>query len=91
MINPLTGEAEFKHDDNFVPIHLIASQWKNPLPLTLAEIQRNEKSAVGILADISPTILDIFGIKQPLQMTGQSLLKTLNLSNNNELNNNIQN
>jgi 2,3-bisphosphoglycerate-independent phosphoglycerate mutase len=26
MINPLTGEAEFKHDDNFVPIHLVANQ-----------------------------------------------------------------
>jgi bisphosphoglycerate-independent phosphoglycerate mutase (AlkP superfamily) len=90
MINPLTGEAEFKHDDNFVPIHLVANQWKNPVPLTLTEIQRNEKSAVGILADISPTILDIFGIKQPIQMTGQSLLKTLNFQSN-EPDNNIKN
>lgn len=49
------------------------------MPLTLTEIQRNEKTAIGILADISPTILHIFNIPQPIQMTGQSLLKILNL------------
>lgn len=28
----------------------------------------------GILADVAPTILDLFGIEHPLQMTGRSLL-----------------
>ena len=29
----------------------------------------------GRLADIAPTILDIMGIAQPAEMTGQSLIK----------------
>lgn len=31
----------------------------------------------GILADISPTILDVLGIEKPQEMTGQSLIKPL--------------
>jgi 2,3-bisphosphoglycerate-independent phosphoglycerate mutase len=29
----------------------------------------------GVLADVAPTVLDLLGIEQPLQMTGRSLLK----------------
>lgn len=79
MKNPLTGETEFGHDDNFVPIYLIANEWKRTSPSTFFEIRQNEKSAVGILADISPTILDLFNIQQPTQMTGRSLLKIIGL------------
>jgi len=43
-----------------------------------------ERSAIGILADISPTILEIFNIPKPIEMTGQSMLKILNLSQNHE-------
>ncbi|MFA5230024.1 MAG: hypothetical protein WC422_00990 [Candidatus Paceibacterota bacterium] len=39
----------------------------------------HEKTAIGILADISPTVLDIFDIKQPIEMTGHSLLSILKL------------
>ena len=28
----------------------------------------------GILADVAPTILDVMGMRQPLEMTGRSLL-----------------
>ncbi len=91
MKNPLTGEPEYKHDGNFVPLHLVSKDWKKQQSLTLQEIQSHEKSAIGILADISPTILDIFNIQKPIQMTGQSLLKTLNLSTNDEPINNIKN
>jgi len=79
MKNPLTGETEFGHDGNFVPIYLVDNSWKNAMPLTQEEILSHEKTAVGILADISPTILDIFDINQPIEMTGQSLLRILNL------------
>jgi len=29
----------------------------------------------GALADVAPTVLDVMGIKQPEDMTGQSLIK----------------
>jgi len=80
MKNPLTGEVEFGHDDSFVPVHLVDNNWKNQSPLTQNEIMQREKQAIGILADISPTILDIFNIEKSTEMTGQSLLKTINLS-----------
>jgi 2,3-bisphosphoglycerate-independent phosphoglycerate mutase len=79
MKNPLTGEAEFGHDDSFVPIHIVDNNWKNQLPLTQNEILSREKNAIGVLADISPTILDIYKIAKPNEMTGQSILKILNL------------
>lgn len=84
MKNPLTGESEFGHDGSFVPVHLIDNQWKYPIPKTHNEILQVERSAIGILADISPTILEIFNIPKPIEMTGQSMLKILNLSQNHE-------
>jgi len=84
MKNPLTGEAEFGHDGSFVPIHLVDNDWKYQSPKTINEIMQVEKSAIGILADVSPTILDIYGIEKPIHMTGQSLLRMLNLSKNHE-------
>jgi 2,3-bisphosphoglycerate-independent phosphoglycerate mutase len=29
----------------------------------------------GILADVAPTVLDLLGIEQPVEMTGRSLLR----------------
>lgn len=79
MKNPFTGEAEASHNDSFVPIHFVANQWKNSQALNSSEILSHEKTAVGILADISPTVLDIFDIKPPVAMTGHSLLSILKL------------
>lgn len=39
--------------------------------------KENTEVKEGILADIAPTMLDILDIKQPAEMTGQSLLKPL--------------
>jgi len=47
----------------------------NPVPLLLVdESRRNIRLRRGILADIAPTILQLLGIPQPLEMTGASLL-----------------
>ncbi len=80
MKNPSTGEPEFGHDPSFVPVHLIDEKWKNQVPLTNEEIAQREKRAMGVLADISPTILDLFNIKQPTSMTGHSLIQLLRLT-----------
>jgi len=50
------------------------------VPLTNEEIAQREKRAMGVLADISPTILDLFNIKQPTSMTGHSLIQLLRLT-----------
>lgn len=75
LFNPLTGEPETKHDPNPVPIHLIAKEFEKKKNIT--EIKQAEKSTIGILADIAPTILEIMRIPKPKEMTGESLLKLL--------------
>ncbi len=75
MFNPQTGEPETKHDPNPVPIYLIANKFKRQR--TEQEIISSEKAPIGVLADISPTILELMGIPKPKEMTAQSLLGLL--------------
>lgn len=79
MKNASTGENEYGHDPNFVPIHIVSNQWKNVAPITNADIKKREKQALGVLSDVSPTVLDIFEIPKPLSMTGHSLLELLRI------------
>ena len=47
----------------------------NPVPLVYVSDNVSEPIQEGILADIAPTILHLFGIEQPDEMTGNSLLE----------------
>jgi len=47
----------------------------NPVPLVYVSDKVSEPIQEGILADIAPTILHLFGIEQPDEMTGNSLLE----------------
>ncbi len=55
------GSPHTAHTTNMVPVFVL----------------NNEVNALknGILADVAPTILDLLGIEQPLEMTGCSLIK----------------
>ncbi|MFL0194489.1 2,3-bisphosphoglycerate-independent phosphoglycerate mutase [Clostridium sp. WILCCON 0269] len=61
MIDYSTGDAMTAHTTNTVPFLYVS---KNA-----AELRQD-----GILADISPTILQIMGLTQPKEMTGKSLI-----------------
>ena len=45
-----------------------------PVPLVYAGPRQLSLSSGGSLADIAPTILDLMGLEQPAEMTGQSLV-----------------
>lgn len=62
MINLKTKEIDTEHSLNKVPLIIVSEQFKN--------------SAVkdGILADLTPTVLDIMGIEKAQEMTGNSLI-----------------
>ncbi|PIR89018.1 MAG: 2,3-bisphosphoglycerate-independent phosphoglycerate mutase [Candidatus Harrisonbacteria bacterium CG10_big_fil_rev_8_21_14_0_10_40_38] len=75
MLDPYTGRIQTTHDPNFVPLHLIGSGFERKKDE--AEIDRIEEEAVGILADVAPTILEIMEIPKPKDMTGESLLHRL--------------
>ncbi len=58
-IDPVTGEKHTSHTINLVPFICT---------------DKSKKLHNGTLADITPTILEIFALKQPEAMKGQSLL-----------------
>ena len=62
MIDYKTGEPHTAHTTNPVPIILITDN------------ENYKLKENGKLADLAPTMLDLMGIKQPEEMTGESLL-----------------
>lgn len=62
LVNIRTGEVDTKHSTNHVPFVAVKRDF------TPQELQ------LGILADIAPTILYLFGIEKPDEMTGRNLL-----------------
>lgn len=66
MLNPQNGEPYTEHTTNPVPFILCSN---DPILQRPLRVDPNLK-----LSDIAPTILDIFGINKPEEMTGQSIL-----------------
>jgi 2,3-bisphosphoglycerate-independent phosphoglycerate mutase len=61
MVGEGTGQAHTAHTTNLVPLVHIGGA--NPL------------SDGGCLSDLAPTMLNILGLEQPNEMTGQSLIQ----------------
>jgi 2,3-bisphosphoglycerate-independent phosphoglycerate mutase len=64
------GNADYALNNDGTPN---TAHSKNPVPCFLIN-SKYEKINNGILADIAPTILELIGIEQPHEMTGQSLI-----------------
>ena len=62
MKNLTTGEPDTEHSKNQVPFIVWCDTCEIP------DIREN-----GILADVAPTILSVFGIQKPKEMTGKNL------------------
>jgi 2,3-bisphosphoglycerate-independent phosphoglycerate mutase len=75
MVDSMTGQVETSHDPNPVPLYIVGPEYKRSK--SLAQAKQTETSVAGILSDVAPTILEILGIAQPKEMTGQSLLNFL--------------
>ena len=68
------GNAEKLLDENG---HVHTAHTLNPVRLILVDEQRKSTRLrpAGRLADIAPTLLDLMGIAQPAEMTGQTLIE----------------
>jgi len=71
MIDPQTGGFWTAHTTNLVPCLLYDPADQVRKRLGADRIRLRER---GILADIAPTILEIFGLATPPEMTGKSLI-----------------
>lgn len=70
MIDPSSGGPWTAHTTNLVPCILYDPAEKVANGSTKVQLRDG-----GVLADIAPTILDIFGLEIPQEMTGESLIR----------------
>ena len=63
MVDESTGKPQTAHTTNEVPFVLINAP------------EGTELRETGALCDVAPTVLQLFGIEQPKEMTGKSLIK----------------
>lgn len=75
--NTVTGEPLTEHSLNPVPFYLVAHDLRLSRPRTEEEIILKKKEVGGILTDVAPTVLELLGLKKPMEMTGSSLLGEL--------------
>lgn len=76
MINLVTGKMDKEHTVNPVPLSIIAEELRgnyNRSYINLSSIQ-----PVGVLSDVSTTILSLAGVEIPSEMTGVNLLELIN-------------
>jgi 2,3-bisphosphoglycerate-independent phosphoglycerate mutase len=62
MVDYETGDPHTAHTTNLVPIVAVG-------------LPEGTKLKEGRLADIAPTMLEVMGIEQPIEMTGESLIE----------------
>jgi 2,3-bisphosphoglycerate-independent phosphoglycerate mutase len=77
MLNPQTGAIETDHTSNPVPLHFVYGPLQRRTPRSDKEVAQLLSSPIGVLSDITPTVLDILDISKPSSMTGISLLDSL--------------
>ena len=65
MLSPTTGEIDTEHSTYPVPFILIGKEFEG----------KAQELKSGILADVAPTILSLYGIEKPQSMTGRNLLQ----------------
>ncbi|MEI6024672.1 MAG: 2,3-bisphosphoglycerate-independent phosphoglycerate mutase [Phycisphaerales bacterium] len=63
MKNPVTGEPQTAHTNFTVPLYIVSPA-----------LQSVKLRGDGRLADIAPTLLQLLGVAQPVDMTGRSLI-----------------
>jgi len=75
MLDPKTGLPETAHNPSSVPIYVIRKGYERVK--TDEFVSGEERSNVGVLSDVAPTILELMGLEKPEDMTGLSLLQSL--------------
>ncbi len=73
MLDQKTGLPETTHNPSSVPIYIVRRGYERTK--TVEFVVKQEKSNIGVLSDVAPTVLQLMGIAQPEDMSGISLLQ----------------
>ncbi|MFA6953207.1 MAG: 2,3-bisphosphoglycerate-independent phosphoglycerate mutase [Patescibacteria group bacterium] len=76
LVNMQTGSIDKEHSTSPVPLIAVANFWKDTSPYIIpgGMSALNSAQPVGILADVTVTILETLGLPVPEEMTGRNLL-----------------
>ncbi|MBD3311766.1 MAG: 2,3-bisphosphoglycerate-independent phosphoglycerate mutase [Candidatus Magasanikbacteria bacterium] len=74
LINPITGAVDKEHNNYPVPFIIVGNQFAGQPNEQLAGTDLSLITPVGILSDVTPTILSLAGIPLPPEMTGTRLI-----------------
>ena len=77
MINLKTGDIDKDHTTNPVPFLLVANEFKFSKSLDHGFGFLASRIPNGVISDIAPTILELFGLPKPVEMTGINLLDVI--------------
>lgn len=77
MINSKTGDIDKDHTTNPVPFLLVANEYKLAKPGDRGYVFLSTRTPTGVISDIAPTILELFGLPKPEEMTGLNLLNSI--------------
>lgn len=77
LIHPDTGDIDKEHTANPVPLLCVDPTVRRRRDDQHPKLTFLSTGAVGILADVAPTVLDLLKLPQPPEMTGRSLLPEL--------------
>ncbi|MCL5666809.1 MAG: 2,3-bisphosphoglycerate-independent phosphoglycerate mutase [Patescibacteria group bacterium] len=74
MISPKTGGIDKDHTTNPVPFLFLSNDNRLKPPANITYQSLSAKIPAGAICDIAPTVLDLFGLPKPPEMTGISLM-----------------
>ena len=77
MINGRTGEIDKDHTTNPVPFLLIANEFRTEEILYTDYTALSSRVPEGVVSDVAPTILSLFGLPKPPEMTAVNLFEFL--------------
>jgi 2,3-bisphosphoglycerate-independent phosphoglycerate mutase len=77
VIDPKTGRIDKDHSTNPVPFVLVANEFRFEKEIEKSYSSLASEVPSGVISDIAPTILSLFGIEKPKEMEGANLLDLL--------------
>ncbi len=77
MIDLKTGGIDKEHSTSPVPFIIVAKEFAFPEPKHRDYLSLSSRVPSGVVSDIAPTILELFGLPKPPEMNGRNLLTEL--------------